>query len=195
MQPTDPAFAPPFTETYRMPGWILALLAVSYFTVTALLWGLEGKGMLQTLAGAHRPDGAVALSVWGGISVLELGMIQFLIRAPFTWRIDDRGIHYRFGVWRRRSIPWSELQALKSVHLEPWDAGGYGVKWGPHGWTYAFFEGPAIQLIFLNQRRKSVCFAFKNAALGAAALSYAQSFLIPTDGCSAPTPKDSLHPA
>jgi hypothetical protein len=163
-------------ETYRMPAWILWLMGISYTTVTLLVLGLEHKNVWAWLNGAPNKDGATAFLVWLGITGLEGFLVQFLLRAPFTWSVHPEGIRLRFGIWRNRRLAWSDLKRVEVVHVEPWDAGGYGVKLGPHGWTYAFFEGPGVRLDWATSGKKSVCFAFQDPEMGRKALDLASRY-------------------
>ena len=163
-------------ETYRMPAWILLLMGISYTTVTLLVLGLEYKNVWAWLLGAPNQDGATAFFVWLGITALEGFLVQFLLRAPFTWSVGPEGIRLRFGIWRNRRLAWSDLKRVEVVYVEPWDAGGYGVKLGPHGWTYAFFEGPGVRLDWATSDKKSICFAFQDSEKGRNALDLASQY-------------------
>ena len=157
-----------------MPGWITVLLGISYTTVSLIVWGTGGADILQWFQGLPSNEGSTAFAVWCGITLLEGFLLFGLLRAPFTWIVAHEGIHLRFGIWRNHRIPWMALQQVEVIHLEPWDAGGYGIKYGPHGWTYAFFEGTGIRLDFVDPKRKSVCFAFLSPSLGQQALELVQ---------------------
>ena len=173
--PFDPSFSHHQTigETYRMPAWILWLMGISYTTGTLLILGMEHQNVWAWLNGTPNEDGATAFFAWLGITTLEGFLVQFLLRAPFTWSVDPEGIRLRFGIWRNRRLAWSELRRIDVVHVDPWDAGGYGVKLGPHGWTYAFFEGPGVRLDWATSGKKSVCFAFQDPEKGRNALDLA----------------------
>ena len=134
-----------------MPAWILWLMGISYTTVTLLVLGMEHQNVWAWLNGTPNEDGATAFFAWLGITALEGFLVQFLLRAPFTWSVDPEGIRLRFGIWRNRRLAWSELRRIDVVHVDPWDAGGYGVKLGPHGWTYAFLRGP--ECAWIGRRR------------------------------------------
>lgn len=167
------ALLPPLGETYRMPSWIVWLMSISYTTMTLLILGLEHQNVWTWLNGTPNEDGATAFFVWLGITAMEGFLVVFLLRAPFTWTVDHEGIRLKFGIWRNRRFAWSDLKRLEVVHVEPWDAGGYGVKLGPHGWTYAFFEGTGVRLDFTATGKKSVCFAFQDPEMGRSALDLA----------------------
>ncbi len=172
-----PSAEPVIWETYRIPGWVTILLGISYTTVSLMLWGTCGADILDWFCGLPSEEGPIAFGVWCGITVLEGFLLFGLLRAPFTWAISNEGVHLRFGIWRNRRIPWLAIRQLEVIHLDPWDAGGYGIKYGPHGWTYAFFEGTGIRLDFANPKKKSVCFAFLDPELGLQALELAQQHI------------------
>ena len=179
--PLPPSTDAVFSETYRMPGWVTVLLGISYTTVSLIIWGTGGADILQWFQGLPSNEGSTAFAVWCGITVLEGFLLFGLLRAPFTWIVAHEGIHLRFGIWRNRRIPWMALKQVEVIHLDPWDAGGYGIKYGPHGWTYAFFEGTGIRLDFVNPKKKSVCFAFLDPRLGKQALQIVQKHVPVSD--------------
>ena len=179
--PLPPSTDAVFTETYRMPSWLTVLLSISYGTVSVTVWSTSGKDMIHALQGLPSNDGFTAFAVWCGITALEGFLLLGLLRAPFTWTISNAGVQLRFGIWRNRRMPWPAIQQVEVIHLEPWDAGGYGIKYGPHGWTYAFFEGTGIRLDFVDPKKKSVCFAFLDPLVGKQALEIIQKHVPVSD--------------
>jgi hypothetical protein len=190
MHPGFPPSADPvFKETYRMPGWVTLLLGISYTTVSLLVWGTGGADILNWFQGLPSEEGPIAFGAWCGVTALEGFLFFGLLRAPFTWTVSNEGVHLRFGIWRNRSYTWTALRQVEVVHLDPWDAGGYGIKYGPHGWTYAFFEGTGIRLDFVDPKKKSVCFAFVDLHLGKQVLELAQKHVAVSD------PRNRLLPS
>jgi hypothetical protein len=187
--PLPPSTDAVFSETYRMPGWVTVLLGISYTTVSLIVWGTSGADILQWFQGLPSNEGSTAFWAWCGVTALEGFLLFGLLRAPFAWTVSDEGVQFRFGIWRNRRIPWMALKQVEVIHLEPWDAGGYGIKYGPHGWTYAFFEGTGIRLDFVDPKRKSVCFAFLDPHLGKQALQIVQKHVPVSD------PRNRLLPS
>jgi hypothetical protein len=179
--PLPPSTDAVFSETYRMPGWVTVLMGISYCTVSLIVWGTSGADILQWFQGLPSNEGSTAFWAWCGVTALEGFLLFGLLRAPFAWTVSDEGVQFRFGIWRNRRVPWPALKQVEVIHLEPWDAGGYGIKYGPHGWTYAFFEGTGIRLDFVNPKKKSVCFAFLDPHLGKQALEIVQKHVPVSD--------------
>lgn len=111
------AGAPPGWEGGTRVHWPLWLaVALSAFAASAAL------AMPQLPA-------RVTVGVCAG-----LGAVALVLGARLGVTVDDRAVRLSFGWIRRpgRYVPLADIVSVDPIELNPWEWGGWGVRWVPH---------------------------------------------------------------
>lgn len=99
------------------------------------------------------PAWATAMTVLLAIGIL----IALVIASRLVAEITEEAFVVRWGItrWPVRRIPWSDVEAISVVEIDPWRWGGWGYRWNPGKKATAAVVrgGPGIQLDLSDGRR------------------------------------------
>lgn len=112
-----------FRETQRMRQWwlIVLMLAVTLFTVFGIWTSRNEEKWWNLLV---------------PITILMLTNVLIFSMTLRTW-IDTEGVAFSYmPLLRKRIFEWKDIEKAEIIQYSMWEAGGYGIRLGAHGWTY-----------------------------------------------------------
>lgn len=142
----------PYNEVQRFTQWwVWLLLAVVFLSTIIPIIALSNE------------NGFDDSYLWAIILpfLLTIGAILIIYFTKLETIIDAKGIHYRFFPFRKKMIPWQEIESCYVRTYNPLkEYGGWGIRFGFNGKAYNVKGNKGIQVV--TKSGKKILFGTQN---------------------------------
>lgn len=131
-----------FKETQRFDQWWLkALLALVLLSA-----------LIPVILIAKQPDSVLLDFVAASVGfIIVLAVSVFIFTLQLKTQITYNGIEYQFSPFKKKHIPWKEIEECYVRDYKPIkEYGGWGFRMGPNGKALNTKGTKGIQIVLLN---------------------------------------------